>query len=288
MDIRATWDGETLRWVLGDQGEGFDVEQALRRLDDPGDDLLRPSGRGLIMIRAFMDEMRFEDRGRRLHLLLRRENASENRARLPPSLPRQVQVTPVDAGGEADWTATREALARNISSGGMALLQSRLEAQGRVLITLPGREGRDPVAIPAEVRHWHALSESVLEVGCRFDMGEPDPEPLPPALSEVLGLVQRLEETHKPLAERRVALRLPYTECVGIELPDGTETRGFGRDLSQTGIAFFATRPLANGDLRLLLPQGAGASPIRVLARVVRCTFLTEGFYDVAARFLSN
>jgi hypothetical protein len=89
-----------------------------------------------------------------------------------------------------------------------------------------------------------------------------------------------------PLAVRRSSPRLPYTECITIELPDGTETRGFGRDLSRGGIAFFATRPLLPGAVRLVLPQGKDFEPIRARAQVIRCTYLSEGFYDVATRFL--
>ncbi|MGL4552685.1 MAG: ATP-binding protein, partial [Gemmataceae bacterium] len=166
VDLRATYDGTNLRWTITDQGAGFDVEAALRRLDDPEPDPTKPSGRGLLMIRAFLDELRYEDRGRRLILTLKGNHGSEHRQadRLPFN--RGVEVTPVDDAGRADWAATQPALARNISEGGMALLQSHLASRGRVLITIP--TGGEPVQVPAEVRHWHALSESVLEVGCRF------------------------------------------------------------------------------------------------------------------------
>src|SRR5262249_12499125 len=99
-------------------------------------------------------------------------------------------------------------------------------------------------------------------------------------------LVDRIAAAQLPLAERRSSPRLPYTECITIELPDGTETRGFGRDLSRGGIAFFATRPLPAGAVRLVLPQGNVLEPVRARAQVNRAPSLSEGFYDVATRSL--
>lgn len=281
VDVRATFDGNELRWTITDQGTGFDVESALRRLEEEQPDPTKPSGRGLLLIRAFMDEFRYEDRGRRLILILKGDHARESRVveRLPFS--QGVQVTPMADNGQVDWSATHSALARNISLGGIALLQSQLSNPGRVLITIPN--GDSPIQIPAEIRHWHALSETVVEVGCRF---ETNTKTGPVSNDELSALVNRTIENHQPETERRVSLRVPYTECLGIDLLNGTQARGFGRDLSRGGISFFCAIALERGPLFLTLPQGTNAEPLRVRAEVLRCTQLVEGFYDVAARFM--
>ncbi len=284
VDIRAAYDGAALRWVIADQGAGFDAEAALRRLDEPPDHL-RPSGRGLIMIRAFTDGMHYEDNGRRLTLMLRRQ-PDENRGDTRMPFQQTVQVTPIRPDGAVAWSEGTTALTRNISLGGIGLLQTHLAAQGRVLVTIPTESG-EPIQVPAEVRHWHALSENVLEVGCRFE-APPAAADAPRELAVVHALVSRIADSQRPLAEKRAAARLPYTECIGVEADDGTETRGFGRDLSRGGIAFFTTKHLPVSEVRLTLPQGPDEGPIRVRARVVRCTHLAEGFYDVAARFLAG
>lgn len=284
VDVRSTFDGKDLRWVISDQGAGFDVDRALRQLDDPDPDPLRPSGRGLMLMRAFMDEMRYEDRGRRLVLSLRGKHGSE--CRFAPRLPftTSVQVTPLDDAGQADWAASQPAMARNISAGGVSLLQSHLATQGRVLITIP--TGGEPISLPAEVRHWHALSANVLEVGCRFAAGEADSTDAPPVHPGLSELVTRITESHRPLAERRGAVRVPYTECITVDLKDGAHLRGFARDLSRSGIAFFSTARVPLDAVSLTLPQGTASESLRLRAVVVRCTPLTEGYYDVAARFV--
>jgi hypothetical protein len=195
-----------------------------------------------------------------------------------------VQVAPIGTDGEADWARGHHAQTRNISHGGISLLQSHIAAHGSVMITIP-TPGGEPIQVSAEVRHFHALSESVLEVGCRFT-APPEPAAGPSEVTILHALVDRIAAAQLPLAEQRGSPRLPYTECITVELPDGSETRGFGRDLSRGGIGFFATRPLPQGTVRLVLPQGKDFEPIRARAQVVRCTYLSEGFYDVATRFL--
>ena len=56
--------------VLRDEGPGFDVS----KLPDPTDpeNLIKPSGRGLLLIRTFMDEVRHNDRGNEITLVKRR------------------------------------------------------------------------------------------------------------------------------------------------------------------------------------------------------------------------
>ncbi|HVS65569.1 MAG TPA: response regulator [Thermoanaerobaculia bacterium] len=56
-------------FVIEDEGGGFDPEA----LPDPtdGERLLRPSGRGVLLMRALMDEVAFNDRGNRVRLLKR-------------------------------------------------------------------------------------------------------------------------------------------------------------------------------------------------------------------------
>jgi CheY-like chemotaxis protein len=53
-----------------DEGPGFDI----REIPDPTDpeNLLRPSGRGLLLIHAFMDEVKFNDKGNSITLMRRR------------------------------------------------------------------------------------------------------------------------------------------------------------------------------------------------------------------------
>jgi CheY-like chemotaxis protein/anti-sigma regulatory factor (Ser/Thr protein kinase) len=61
-------------FVIADQGPGFDVS----KLPDPTDPefLERPSGRGVLLMRTFMDEVRYNATGNRVTLVKRRDRVS--------------------------------------------------------------------------------------------------------------------------------------------------------------------------------------------------------------------
>jgi anti-sigma regulatory factor (Ser/Thr protein kinase) len=283
VNISASYDGEAMRWVLCDQGEGFDVEGVLGRLERDEVDPLKPSGRGLFIIRAFVDEMRFEDGGRRLALTVYRNDEKRAAPRYP--FGKAVRVAPI-VDGKVNWDASHEALARDLSNHGIGFLQSRLAASPNVYITIPTPD--QALSLRAEVCRWQQVGDNV-EVGCRFETGIPMPasaEEAPAASSAVAALVDRLIERQQPWAERRAAPRLSYTKPIQIDVPDAPPLPGFTRDISHSGIAFYTTASLPLDVFRISLPADEASLAIQALVQVVRCTRVTDGFHDVAARFL--
>lgn len=69
--IQVKIDGQEARFVVRDEGPGFDISKIL----DPTDpeNLLKPSGRGLMLIRMFMDEAIHNAKGNELTLVMRRK-----------------------------------------------------------------------------------------------------------------------------------------------------------------------------------------------------------------------
>jgi anti-sigma regulatory factor (Ser/Thr protein kinase) len=285
VEIQVQYDGDHCRWVLTDEGPGFDVAAVLRRLEQP-DAALLPSGRGILLMRAFLDGVEYCAGGRQVHLTLNQAPGGEKRRDPRRRLHEPVRVVPVRDDGTVDWDAAQAGVARNLSAGGVAVLQARLAGTGRVLIALGG--GDPPIYLPAEVRHWRALGEYEVEVGCRFQLQPPAPPPAPaPDLEAALAGLQERLGTRPASDERRAHPRLPYTGRVEVLATAQAEPAwGFARDLSRGGVAFLTTRPLALGERVLELPQGPGAPRLRVRAQISRCTAIMEGFYDVAARFL--
>ncbi|WP_166832087.1 response regulator [Thalassoroseus pseudoceratinae] len=62
---------EEVVYRICDDGDGFDVSNLVYDPTDPAN-LLRPSGRGLYLIRTFMDEVHFNERGNEITLVHRR------------------------------------------------------------------------------------------------------------------------------------------------------------------------------------------------------------------------
>jgi serine/threonine-protein kinase RsbW len=70
--VSISFDGESVEVVVEDQGEGFNFED----LADPtqAENLLKPCGRGILIIRSFMDEVKLshkEGGGTKLRMLKR-------------------------------------------------------------------------------------------------------------------------------------------------------------------------------------------------------------------------
>src|SRR5262249_37125024 len=66
--VHARLDGKRGQFVIRDEGPGFDVS----KLPDPTDpeNVVKLSGRGVLLIRMFMDEVAYNDRGNELTLSL--------------------------------------------------------------------------------------------------------------------------------------------------------------------------------------------------------------------------
>jgi len=89
------------------------------------------SGRGILLMRAFLDDLRFELGGRRAILTLARSSGAEKRRAPRHAVQCPIRVAPMGANGVVDWDATHEAVAQNLSSDGIAILQTPYSAKLR-------------------------------------------------------------------------------------------------------------------------------------------------------------
>src|SRR6185437_8117660 len=288
VEVRIDYNGERCRWTFTDQGKGFDVERALARAANLDPEMLLSSGRGILLMRAFLDDVRYEVGGRRVVLTLARPSGEEKRrgARLP--MQRPVRVVPVRADGTVDWEAAYEGVAQNLSPEGMGLLQARLATSERILIGLDW-EGQ-MLYVPAEVRHCQTRGGEVVELGCRFQVASAASHPS--ATTSANGdhaIDTLLEQLHGQTArpdERRVHPRAVFTARIRIQTTSNSEPIiGFGRDLSKGGISFLTSTPLPREDVMVSLPQ-QDQTTLRMTARIVRCNQLMAGIYDVGAQFV--
>ena len=75
LHVHVRLDSETAVFVIRDEGPGFD----LSKVPDPTDpeNLLLPSGRGLLLIRMFMDDVKYNDAGNELTMIKKRPQPTE-------------------------------------------------------------------------------------------------------------------------------------------------------------------------------------------------------------------
>lgn len=81
VHVTARFRRDEVAFTIRDEGEGFDPSQ----LPDPREtaNLEKASGRGVLLMRSFMDEVRFEDRGRCVTLVKRRHEGPIPKAPSP-------------------------------------------------------------------------------------------------------------------------------------------------------------------------------------------------------------
>ena len=295
VDIVGQFDGEVSHWIITDRGNGFDVDAVLARClsDDP--DLLLASGRGLLLMKSFLDDVRFEMGGRRVILSLKRRSGEEKRSlgRTPINL--SFQVTPITPDGTVRWADTYEAVSRNFTEHGIALLQEQLAHTPRVLIGILS-EG-EIIYVPAEVKHARPFGDG-MELGCSFTRSlGPDRTPRQPTAddagqaADVQQTISQLLESHQPQPtvedERRVHPRVVYNDSVLIYRDDRPEPMvAYARDLSKGGIAFILQEPLPlESEFTVGFTPKESEPPFKVRCRVVRCGRIKDRFFDIGAVF---
>lgn len=293
VDILVDYDGERCRWIVTDQGPGFNVENVLASIDQYQPQDLLHNGRGILMMRSFMDEVRYEAGGRRLILTLRRSSGIEKRAQPRISCRHRLFVAPMRPDGSVDWNTAYDAVSHNLSIEGLALLQEKLAGSERVLIGIASDQGT--YYIPAEVRHCRVLGTGLVELGCHFltnrtgTAEEVLPDPNAAALVKLEAALTAMIESHQPLPlgnERRQHPRVIFNDRLEVLKPSASAPIvGYTRDLSKGGVAFITTA-MISGQVTIVLAPRAGGGPLRLSAHIVRCTEIEAGFFDVAARFL--
>jgi len=294
VDVLVDYDGRRCRWIITDQGKGFDVDAVMHRLESDDPEVMLASGRGILIMRSFLDGVKYEQGGRRLILTMNRESGEEKRQHERVDTTQPVRIAPIRADGSVDWDAAYEAVSLNFSEKGIGLLQQQLATSQRIIIGI--YLDNRPVYLPAEVRHCRDLGGDVMELGCRFQTRGEVPAATVDALPSHADAEQAVHRAvadllkHKGapvgLDERRAHPRVAYNERIEIVRSDAAEPLiGFARDLSKGGMSFITTAHLPAAGVLLVLPQTDGA-PLRIRAQVVRCNKVKEGFYDVGTRFL--
>jgi anti-sigma regulatory factor (Ser/Thr protein kinase) len=286
VDIRVDYDSETCRWIITDEGPGFDVEHVLKRClsDDP--EVMLASGRGILMMHSFLDGVRYDLGGRRLTLTLNRPSGAEKRRERRVPMHEPLRVAPLRADGTPDLAAATTAVASDLSQRGAALIQASLVAGQHVYIGIPA--GGETVYVRAAVRHCRTLAEGCVQLGCEFEVAPGEPESAQESgelHGAVLALLARHEAPAAPSDERRAHPRVTFNQLVAMESEGREPVTGYARDLSRGGMAIITRVPVALGAVVVRLPRDK-EPPLGIRSRVVRCNRIAEGYHDVGLQFL--
>jgi anti-sigma regulatory factor (Ser/Thr protein kinase) len=197
VEVQIDYDGERCHWILTDQGKGFDVERVLAEASSIGEEeMLLTSGRGIVLMRALLDDVRYELNGRRAILTLARHSGEEKRRAPRQALQLPIRVAPIIGAmleqlngslvrhderrlhPRAAYTARitietgpeQPALigfGRDLSRGGIAFLTSSPLPLENVILTLPQPDCKS-LRVLARVVRCHQILSGIYDVGARF------------------------------------------------------------------------------------------------------------------------
>lgn len=286
VDIHIDDDGFRCTWTISDQGKGFDVDKHLAKIDSDEPQLDLASGRGILMIRALTDGCHWENGGRTIHIHMNREKHTQ-RSHTRHHMLQPLRAAPYDSNGEVDWNKAFEALATNISAGGLGMLSLESASAKRLLleVVINGKT----VLIPADVRHMTTVDGQMMQIGCAFHDAQTQPQELHEnaeqraAIDRLMAANTQMVATHN---ERRKHPRTVYTKTISLTLPDGSTRSAVARDLSRTGIAFIGELPLEKGATLQLTLEAESQNPITLPIRIVRSQRMAGRFYDYGAQFV--
>lgn len=291
VQVEAEYDGNTVTWTITDQGSGFDVESFIKKLDDDGPDMDLLSGRGVMLIRAFVDEVSWDLEGRQIKFNMVRPGINRRKQRrLQTHQP--VRVASYGENGKVDWGKALDALTLDLSSGGASMLHPPVENATRLMIEINGPDGK--MYIPAEVCRSQKIADNMVQIGCRFTAPGPDQSGVYTTLAQQIlaldKLIAQLEKVQDSsvFATLRSHARAIFTDPVSVDLLDGEGLRtAIGRDISKGGVSFITQYKLERGtQIGLTLQHNEDDTPIRVLGVVMRCNRLTGSHYDYGVKFI--
>lgn len=286
VDIHVDDDGYRCTWTISDQGPGFDVAKHLAKIDSEEPQLELCSGRGILMIRALTDGCSWENGGRTIHFHLNRDKKMQ-RAHIRQNTLQSIRAVPVDSEGGIDWNKAFDALATNISVGGMGMLSLEKASAHRLLLEVMV-DGKATL-VPAEVRHVTSVDGQMFQIGCAFPSSPPDPASSEEIEAQKAAIDRLLTANTKLITgqhERRKHPRTIYTKSVGITIGGAPARMAVARDLSRTGIAFIAEFKLEKGEVANLTLEPESQTPLHVKIRIVRGQRMAGRFHDYGAEFM--
>ncbi len=164
VDIRMDFESDRCVWTVTDQGSGFDFEHVLEQLDSDDPQVMLSSGRGVAIMRAFVDEVSWEDGGRRIRLAIDLGERANKR-----SCSRKRYTAPVAVCIDSDSRKTIPGIARDLSQSGIAFVAEEMVPVGtRVDLLLDTRQ-KDSASVRGCVVRCCPLAGEFFDVAVQFD-----------------------------------------------------------------------------------------------------------------------
>ena len=163
VDVRVDYEANRCVWTVTDEGPGFDTEKMLARLDSDEPSEVLAAGRGIPMMRAFVDELSWAHGGRQVRLAMYTDEVAERRGARRQSFTAPVELTVLRNGRQLSG------MGRDLSATGLGFtLDDPIKAGEIVRVNLAPREEQGAYRSGMVVRCRH-ISGHFYETAVAFD-----------------------------------------------------------------------------------------------------------------------
>lgn len=163
VDIRVHRNADGCTWTVTDEGPGFDVSSLLEKLDTTGPDPELLHGRGVAIIRAFVDEVDWAAQGRQIRLTIRADRGAEQRGSARRKYTEYVRLqTPA-----GKWVC---GIGRNLSTTGIALVTADTIEPGETVTAVFDLPTGETVEQSGRVVRCQPIAPPYHDVAMQFDV----------------------------------------------------------------------------------------------------------------------
>jgi len=274
-------DGVRCIWEIEDEGKGFDVDAMISKIDSEEPQIELPSGRGILLMRAYMHDTSWHNGGRVVRMELQRGGSP---GRSIDAIVRQ--------GVRGHWVGTEDgkmsfdAIMTRISHHGLELLQNEQVKANRVLVELQVPDAPAEI-VSADVVQMENLHGGWVKLSCRVRNAQSAVKSEHTAA--LTRLVNASLESSERTDERRKHKRLRFTKPVQVRLLNamGEEAiwyTGVARDISQAGMAFVGELNIPLHTRIELIVRWEDA-PMHLTGTITRSQHLIGGIRDYGIHF---
>jgi hypothetical protein len=200
-----------------------------------------------------------------------------------------VEIFPVAAENTINYTDSYKAVCHQLTADGLSVLQSEATAPVRLVIGIQCE--RRIFFLPGSRVDFRQVGAALFALQARFTTPF-DPKGRPPKIEfvpegDVEAWVREVQTRRVPDEEKRKHERAACSEPIALSGAP-VDHPVFAVNISEGGIAMITTFPLKPDEIHVVGRAAPDGTLLQINTRIVHCTPIMPGFYQVGGQFLND
>jgi hypothetical protein len=200
-----------------------------------------------------------------------------------------VEIFPVDGSDAINYTGSYKAVCYQLTADGMSVLQRAATNPARLVIGVHCDSRL--FFLPGHHVDFRQVGTGVCALQTQFTTPF-DPRGRPPKIEfvsegDVEAWVREAQERRVPDEEKRQHERAAYSKPIALSGAP-VDHPVFAVNISEGGIALITTFPVKPDELHVVGRATADGTLVQIKTRIIHCTEIMPGFYQVGGQFLKD